>query len=734
MGAVSELQGAIGSSLWYRVATTRPALQPHVRLVRQHAPDAVWYVLDNPLSARQLRLDLSTYRVVVQLTGKISVGELWEQLWARGAQSGVAPPTQEQLIELLGQLYEADALAGEGSPDTADLQRRYDERVHKDRKSRYTNPMALRFRLFDPQPVIDALLQGLRAASLDRWPWGALWIGVVGTALALLPQHLHALSASISDRLLSMDNLMVLLVLFPIIKLGHELAHGLACRRRGGQVHELGVMFLVFYPVPYVDATSSNAFAHRTDRFITAAAGMAFEIAVAAIAFFVWLALEPGLARGIAFDVMMLAGLTTLLFNANPLMRYDGYYMLSDALNIPNLGQQSTHYWRWLLERFLLRDAASKPPRDAHRAPITLFLYGPVSTLYRLTVMLTIAWFIAQHYFMVGVVFAAWTLASGMAWPAIRFVRYLMRRQLNAAPGTRSVAWVGALIAATLAFLALVPMPYSSVAAGVVMASDDALVRAAAPGWVKRVDAASWQPVAAQTALLQLSQPLLVAQLQAQHARVALAQAKLRATWMKEPAKGEQLQQELQAERAALGYLQARFANTQIQAPMDGILWWDREADLAGRYVKQGEVMGFVQRPDGALGGAFIRFVVDPATAAHFESHPHLQRLSVRPTWSAKSAPLALSRTTPKLTRELPSAALGKGSGGSIAIDPSDPQGIKTLESWVEFDALPSVSGALALERHLGARVWVRLAHPWEPLAWRYLRALRRALLSQFQT
>jgi putative peptide zinc metalloprotease protein len=738
IGPGPELQGAISSSLWYRIAATRPKLQPHVRLVRQHAGDAVWYVLDNPLASRHLRLDLPTYRIVAQLRGDHTVGELWEAWWANAASNVQAPPTQEQMIELLGQLYEADALTGEGSPDIEDLQRRHRERVNKDRKSRYTNPMALRFRLFDPQPLIDALLRGLRALGVSRLPWWALWCALMGTAIGLLPYHWGALSQNVSDRLLSLDNLLVLLVLFPLVKIAHELAHGMACRLRGGEVHELGVMFLVFYPVPYVDASSSNAFASRWDRFITGAAGMALELAIAALAFFVWIILEPGLARGIAFDVMVLAGLTTLLFNANPLMRYDGYYMLSDALNIPNLGQQSTQYWRWLLESKVQRDPRAQAPRDAARAPIALLLYGPIATVYRLSVLLTIAWFIAQHYFVVGVLFAGWTLATGLAWPGIKFVRYLMRRHLNAAPGTRGVWWVAVAAGLALLILVAVPVPYRSVAVGVVVPPESALIRAAAPGWVERIEVDSNTEVRASSAVLQLDQPLLKAQLGAQEARVALAQAKLRASWLTEPAKGEQLQQDLRAEQAALSYLQGRIGNTQVLAAAHGTLWWQQEADLLGRYVKQGEVMGFVgaSPSDPEPSPAIVRFVLQPDVAALFESQPARPSVSMRPTWSTHSMPMTLVRSTPQLTRTLPSTALGKPAGGPIAVDPSDSNGTNAVEAWALMDAQPASDHArlVDLQRHLGARVWVRIDHPWEPWAWRHARALRRAFLSQFHT
>ena len=133
---------------------------------------------------------------------------------------------------------------------------------------------------------------------------------------------------------------------FALIKFIHELGHGFMCRRFGGEVHELGIMFLVLFPAPYVDASSAWSFRSRWHRALVGAGGMIFELFVAAICAFAWLAVKDSGSYWSLFlyNVMLIASVTTVLFNANPLLRYDGYYILSDLLEIPNLQSKSREY------------------------------------------------------------------------------------------------------------------------------------------------------------------------------------------------------------------------------------------------------------------------------------------------------------------------------------------------------------------------------------------------------
>src|SRR4030095_8480768 len=142
-------------------------------------------------------------------------------------------------------------------------------------------------------------------------------------AIVLALAHWSELANSAPERILALDNLVLLWIVFPIVKLAAELGHAYATKLQGGEVHELGVMLLVLSPIPYVDSSAANRMRSKWRRALVGLAGVTVEIFLAALALYVWLAVEPGLVRAAAFDVMVVAGVSTLLFNLNPLLRYD---------------------------------------------------------------------------------------------------------------------------------------------------------------------------------------------------------------------------------------------------------------------------------------------------------------------------------------------------------------------------------------------------------------------------
>ena len=143
-------------------------------------------------------------------------------------------------------------------------------------------------------------------------------------------------------------------IAYPLVKGLHELGHGLTIQRWGGEVHELGLMLLVFIPVPYVEASAATTFPSKSRRMLVGAAGVMVELLLASLALLVWLSVEPGWVRDLAFDITVIGGVSALLFNGNPLLRFDGYYVFSDLLEIPNLASRSQRYYAYLGKRYLL--------------------------------------------------------------------------------------------------------------------------------------------------------------------------------------------------------------------------------------------------------------------------------------------------------------------------------------------------------------------------------------------
>jgi putative peptide zinc metalloprotease protein len=708
------------SGEWYRLRALKPRLRGHVRIHRHAYRGQVWYVIEDRIGGKHHRFNFSIYRVLSLMDGKRDMDALWAALMA---DLGDDTPTQDDVIQLLGQLHAADLVQVDITPDTAELFERRGKQQRRKWMGRLGNPVALRFPLFDPDALLKRMLRWL--APVLGWNGALLWLAVTVPALVLLPSHWSELSGSASDRLLANDNLLLLALLFPLVKAVHEFSHGLACRMRGGEVHEIGLMLLIFYPVPYVDVSNASALVSKWQRILVGAAGMLGELFVAAMAFYLWLAFEPGLARAMAYDVAVLASVTTLFFNANPLLRYDGYYILADLIECPNLGVRASRYWQYLAERYVFG------VRNPERAAATpgerrWFLgYAPVSYAYRLFVSLSIAALVAQKFFIVGVLIAFWTVLATVLWPIVKGLRVLWNspRFADRMPRIRGV--LGSFVAlAALALFAL-PVPYHTNGEGVLWLPERAILRAQTGGFVREVLLPSGAALQPGQAVVQSVEPGLAARIEAQEAKVDEIRTQFDAAWGVSRARAEQLEQELGREAAALARLRDDADRLTLRSQVAGTLLIDKAADLPGRFLRKGDVVGYVRTAEAPL----VRVVlpqsdVDTVRLATQSVEVKMPQ-SIAKTWNAH-----LARSVPAAAHQLPSAVLGTRGGGPTAVDPRDEKGLATLESVFEFEL------DLPLEvphEWLGSRLYVRFEHPAEPVGLRMARAVRRAFLSHFR-
>ena len=711
----------MNSSQWYRVAALKPRLSGHVRLHRHVYRGRVWYALEDRVAGGHHRVNPAAWRVLRRFDGRRTLQSVWDEVLAELRDDA---PTQDEIVNLLGRLNAADLMRFDVTPDVAELLERRQRRDRRQTLGRLLNPMSLRFPLWNPDAFLTHLARWLR--PLPAWFVAAAWLALVGTALALLPPHWNELTRNFGERLMAADNLWLLAVAFPLLKAAHELAHGWAVKRHGGDVYEMGLMLLVFYPVPYVDASAANAFADKRARMGVGAAGMLAEIALAAIAFFCWLALEPGLARSIAYNVIVVGSVSTVLFNANPLLRYDGYFIFADWVEIPNLGQRATAHWQYLATRHLLGVASAEAPPATPHERRWFLAYAPLATAYRLSVTFGIAWFVAQHYFVAGLLLAAWALAGGVVWPVLKAAKAIATQPQYTSRALRVGAGLAATAAAVAAVLFVVPLPYHTQAEGVVWLPEQALLRAGADGFVSRVAVPAGTRVAAGDAVVETVEPGLQAKLGEQRARVAEAEARLDAAWAR-PAEAGRLGEELQRERAARDRLADQSARLTMRPAAAGVLMLDRAADLPGRFLRQGEVVGHVI---GAF-TPYAKVVVAQDQGDRVRSQTRGVEVKL-PQALAATLDGRLIRAVPKASQELPSAALGHGGGGSIVTDPREPNGTKSMQTVFEFDVeLPALRDAPQV--FLGSRAYVSFEHAPEAVGWRWLRRLRTQLLSQFQ-
>ncbi len=709
------------SPSWYRVAALRPRLRTQAKLSRHVYRGERWHVLQDLGSGRYLRLNPAAYRVVALMDGLRSVDEIWRQACLT---QGDAAPSQDEVVELLGQLHAANVLISDRRPDLDEMR----ERGAKTRRARlkqyFANPLSLKIPLLDPDRLLGRMV-GL--VSPTAWKiLVAIWLVLVGSALVGALYDWGPLTQDLAARSFTPENVLVLALVFPLLKIVHELGHGLAIKAFGGSCREMGLMFLVLLPVPYVDAGQSTGFPSKWRRMVVGAAGMLAELAVAAVAYWLWAAAEPGLFKSVLHQTLVLSGLTTVLFNANPLLRFDGYYILADWLEIPNFGTKANRYLGYLVSRHVFRSEKLEPPQLTRREGPWLAGYAVVSFVYRVLVALAIIFFVANAFFVVGVLLAFWATWSMLILPVVRTLGHLVRH-----PGLDDVrlrAWTlsGAALAGLLWLLFMVPAPYWTNAEGVIWMTEDAQVRTAHPCFGLAVLAQPGSRVRRGDPLVDCGEPELDARLAENRARFEERSARYHMARAIDRVQTQLERAGLEHTRSVYQDLQARRKAMVMTSSHDGVFVMDAPGDFPGRYLERGAVVGHVLQPDNIA----LFTVVDQAAVDLVRQNTRRVELRVAgDVWTELRA--TVRREVPGASRDLPSLALSLSGGGEIGLDPEAAAtgAALALNPMFQFElALPADYPITSL----GSRVYVRFVHADEPLADQWYRTIRRTFLKQF--
>jgi putative peptide zinc metalloprotease protein len=707
------------SENWYRVAHLRPRLRVHARLHRQRFRGQLWYVLQDRQNGQFHRLSPLAHEIVCLMDGRRSLDDIHRLAAERRPDD---PPAQDEMIRLLAQLHAADLLVGDLPPDMAELTQRGARRARRSLLQNIGNPLAIRLPLIDPQPFLD-MTAPLARLIFSRWGF-TVWLTAIVGALFLAGPRWSALTHNIGDRALSAQNVFLLALLYPAVKALHELGHGMATARWGGEVREMGVMLLVLMPVPYVDASAASAFPEKRRRIFVSLAGVMVEMFLAAVAMGVWALVEKGFVRAAAFDVMLIGGLSTLFVNGNPLLRFDGYYALSDYLEIPNLAARANAGFFHLVKRRLFGAVDLPAPETAPGEAPWLLFYAIASFLYRLSASLAIALFIASRFFFVGVVLALWSLAVSLVLPAAKGIRFLLHDPQLQRVRRRALLSSCALVAAAGAATLALPLPYATLAQGVVAVPERATLRARTEGDVVAVAPDGGGDVAAGAWIASLADPALESETRVLEAQAESCRLRLGAVATSDPVQANIHREQLRHLEAALESNRRRLADLVVVAPRDGRLILPRANDLPGRFLRKGEVIGYVVGADDPT----VRVVVPEADIDLVRRRR--ARVDIRfADRVAGVVPAEVVREAPAATEELPSLALSTQGGGDIVLDPGKTDAPRALENQFLIELRVAAPSAPLL---IGERVHVRFDHGREPVAGRLWRALRQLLLRQF--
>lgn len=470
--------------------------RPDVRAVPQQLRGKRMWALKDPASLRYFHLSDEERFLFEQLDGKASLNDIRSRFETKFAPQRI---TLSQLHAFVGNLHREGLLLGDSAGQGDVLRERRREQQRRELWSRLASVLAMRFRGVDPQSFLDWLYPKVRWLFSTRAIASAILLAIA--AVILVAVHWREVFARLPvfEQFLGGGNLIWLAVTLVGIKVLHELGHALALRHFGGSCHEIGPMLLLFTPCLYCNTTDAWMLPGKWQRAAVAAAGIGVEVVLAAIATFLWWWSEPGLFNSLCLNVMVVGSVSTILFNGNPLLRYDGYYVLSDLVEVPNLAQQATAVVRSTLAQWFLGVCVPIDRlygRSEHRG--WLVAYWLISFVYRLFVIGVILWGLhkllapARLDILVGVV-AVGAVAGMLAFPVIGAVRFLQDPQWKDRVRPRRFVVRASLAAGGLLLLLSVPLPARVRAPAVVRPADAERVYVTVPGMIVRTAQAGEQ-------------------------------------------------------------------------------------------------------------------------------------------------------------------------------------------------------------------------------------------------
>ncbi|MFT5417074.1 MAG: putative peptide zinc metalloprotease protein [Gammaproteobacteria bacterium] len=713
------MSNSIYSPSWYRVADLTPRLRSHVRISRHHYRGQPWYVLQDSATARYHRFSPAAYFMIGLMDGHRKIDTIWE---AANIEYGDDAPDQDEVIQLLGQLHASDVLQCDVPPDSLELFRRFERDKLTKLKRRLMSPLSIRIPILDP----DRFLSRFESLARPLFSWGGLfiWTIVVGIALLLAVSHWTDLTHNISDRVLNTHNLLLVWMIFPFVKILHELGHAFATKIWGGEVHEMGITLLVLTPVPYVDASSSSAFPDKHKRMAVAGAGMMVELFIAALALFVWLNVESGIVSSLMFNIMLISGISTLLFNGNPLLRFDSYYILADHLEIPNLGGRAQQYLGYLCQSYIFDIATVDSPVTAAGERGWFVLYGIAAFIYRIFITFFIVIFIASKFFTLGILLAEFAVITQIILPLGKQIGFLFLSPKIRKRRLRAIGLTGTALATIALTIFYLPVPFWTRGEGVVWLPEQSQVRSGSNGTVQHLLVEADSLVEVGTPLVALEDPFLNAELEVLEARLVELKARYDAAIATDRVEAEMIDEQRMGVLAKRNVALDNAANLLVKSPSVGQFIVNRPQNLPGRFYRKGELVGYV----AADTSANIRVVVTQSDILLIRQRTVgvAVKLASRPQETFKAI---VNREVPAANYVLPSRALGVSGGGRIAVDPADQEGTKALEKVFQLDlaVLNDIPTA-----YFGERVYVRFEHGEMPLGQQWYWMGRQLFLRHF--
>jgi len=563
-----------------------------------------YWVVKDPVGLNYFRFHEEEYAILQMLDGGTSLQTIRETFQAQFAPQRI---TLQDLQQFIGMLHRSGLVISQSVGQGRQLRRRGDQKKKKELLGKVANIFALRFRGIDPERILNRLLPWFGWIFTPGALIGFVCFGLAALTLVLVQWNKFQAKLPTFEQFFAADNWIFLGVTMALVKVLHEFGHGLSCKKFGGECHEMGLMFLVFTPCLYCNVSDSWMLKNKWQRVFIGAAGMYVELILASIATFLWWFSTPGMFNFLCLSVMFICSVSTVVFNGNPLLRFDGYYILMDILEIPNLRQKSTEVLkRWFQSTCLgleLQDNPFLPRRN-------LFWFGLftiTASIYRWVVVFGIIWFLNQvlkpyGLEVIGQMFAIAGLAGMVIQPMIASYKFLKTPGRASKMKRKNILWSLAVAGSILAAICFVPLPYSVRCPFEIQPQDAIQVRAMVPGYLVAWNKMPGDLVAAGEPIVKLDSIDLAA-LESKYrnerdaAKVRLEQLELQFSDPRKNATMETQREMLEAAEGLLAQVQAKRAMLTVLSPVNGAIIEPPSKPLPKQAMAEDQLPGWSGNP-----------------------------------------------------------------------------------------------------------------------------------------
>ena len=567
----------------FEFSQARLRLNSSLRFTPRVVGENTTYLVEDEVTGRFFRLGVPQYTFLSMLDGKRTVSTALMKTATLLREHAI---DEQEAASLCKWAIESGLVESE-TGNSADRRIEQHELQRKQRIMSWANPLMLRIPLFNPERIVEKLYRYL--GFLISPAGMVVWLAVVAYGFLQLGANWsrfynHQISS------FSVDDIAWMAISWIVLKSVHESAHAVVCRRFGGRTHECGVLLLMMIPMPFVDLTSSWRFDNKWKRILTSAAGMMAELFIAAIACVIWIRSEPGQLQYHAGNLIISATVMTLLFNLNPLMRFDGYYMLADFLEIPNM---SSHGRQWLkgINKRAFFGVKLTPLKETGYRGLCVRAYGVLATIWSVLVISGLSFAAYSFVDGFGLLIA---LSASVLWlgiPLLRLGHYVVvggkfeqpNRLWFATALTLMVACVGA-------FLHFCPGPSVVSAPFVVDYDPHTIIRARAPGFVSELHVIQGQEVVENQLLATLKNPELRHELESLQIDIQISELRINSLFTEREVSQMQLQEEsLTAMRTREKELRKYLANLEVRASSAGRVIGSDLDSAMGRWFEPGQ-------------------------------------------------------------------------------------------------------------------------------------------------